>query len=150
MGEGTNILHECLKCGKHINCKWLTETYNEVVNCPACMGAAVDVNFLHKYKTPELEPKKPYLKIELDDLQSAPKVFYKGDEINLKTAVSFDWKTRDETMISNNLNFTISHLVESEMSIVKTINLKSQHIKTETHRTVGSSEFNKGITSYGN
>ncbi len=149
MSGGTTLLHECLKCGKHIQCTWITETYNEVVTCPACQGAAVDVNFLHKYRKPELEPKVPLLKIELDDLQIAPIVFYKGEEITMKTALSLDWITRDETMSGNYINFAISHLEESAKNIVKTISFESQDNNRESY-SVSTTNHVKGIGYSGN
>ncbi|HZH59310.1 MAG TPA: hypothetical protein VEY70_07020 [Metabacillus sp.] len=39
----------------------------------------------------------PFLRIDLDDINSVPVVYYNGKEIKSKIRVSFDWKTRDHT-----------------------------------------------------
>ncbi|MCM3444368.1 hypothetical protein [Metabacillus halosaccharovorans] len=37
----------------------------------------------------------PFLRIDLDDINSVPTVYYNGEEIKGKIRVNFDWKTRD-------------------------------------------------------
>lgn len=41
------------------------------------------------------KPKDKLLTIGIDDIDSVPTVYYKGEEIVGKSRVSFDWKTRD-------------------------------------------------------
>ncbi|TCP32174.1 hypothetical protein EV207_101152 [Scopulibacillus darangshiensis] len=38
----------------------------------------------------------PLLRIELDKIGSVPRVTYKGEEINNKVCISFDWQTADD------------------------------------------------------
>ncbi len=47
------------------------------------------------------------LVIELQDESSAPKVFYKGEEIKLKANVFFDWET--DTDVWGGLTYAIEH-----------------------------------------
>ncbi|PRS08066.1 hypothetical protein C6W27_22930, partial [Bacillus paralicheniformis] len=41
--------------------------------------------------------KPPLLQIELDDIDSVPRVFYKGKEIKRKIRVDFSFLTNDDT-----------------------------------------------------
>lgn len=50
------------------------------------------------------------LVIELKDETSVPKVFYKGEEIELKQNISFDWDTDTEFM--GGLSYAIEHRVK--------------------------------------
>lgn len=54
---------------------------------------------------------KPYLKIILDEVDSIPKVFYKGEEIKLKQEVVFHWET--DTDIYGGTTIEIEHVEES-------------------------------------
>ena len=83
----------CLVCehsGKSFERK---EDYQEVVVCPECNGAYVDLWYFGKYKSND---RKNLLVIELQDENSVPKVIYKGEEIHMKTKISFDWETRTD------------------------------------------------------
>lgn len=40
-----------------------------------------------------IDSEQPYLQITLDELDSVPKVIYKGEEIKLKQEVIFHWET---------------------------------------------------------
>lgn len=51
--------------------------------------------------------KTSLLVIELENERSVPKVFYKGEEIKLKTSVQFDWDTDTEYM--GGLTYAIEH-----------------------------------------
>lgn len=53
--------------------------------------------------------KSNLLVIELKDETSAPKVFYKGEEIELKQNVFFDWDT--DTDVMGGLSYAIEHVV---------------------------------------
>lgn len=52
-------------------------------------------------------PEPPLLVIELENESAVPKVFYKGEEINLKCSVLFDWET--DTSIPGGLTYAIEH-----------------------------------------
>lgn len=60
--------------------------------------------------------KKPYLQITLDEIDSVPKVIYKGQEINLKQEVVFHWETGPES--PGGMTIEIEHLVK-ELKIPK-------------------------------
>ena len=51
---------------------------------------------------------KPLLTIELQDETSVPKVFYKGEEIELKQHIFFDWDT--DTDEFGGLTYAIEHI----------------------------------------
>lgn len=38
------------------------------------------------------------LRIELDNITSVPRVYYKGMEITKKVRIKFDWQTNDDTL----------------------------------------------------
>jgi hypothetical protein len=44
------------------------------------------------------EKKEPLLRIELDEITSVPKVFYKGEEVTKKVKVQFHWETAGDTI----------------------------------------------------
>ncbi len=52
-----------------------------------------------------------FLTIELDDIESVPKVTYKGEDITGRIKISFDWESGNETGNSK-LNFKINHLMD--------------------------------------
>lgn len=54
--------------------------------------------------------KKPYLQITLDEIDSAPKVIYKGQEIKLKQEVVFHWET--DTEMPGGMTIEIEHAVK--------------------------------------
>ncbi|MBP1967988.1 hypothetical protein J2Z83_000080 [Virgibacillus natechei] len=41
--------------------------------------------------------KEKLLVIELDKVKSLPRVYYKGEEINMKQKIQFEWETGDES-----------------------------------------------------
>lgn len=59
-------------------------------------------------KEAESLTKSKYLVIELDELESVPKVFYKGEEINNKEKVGFNWDTANQTY-PNRTNICIDY-----------------------------------------
>jgi len=68
--------------------------------------------------------KDKLLVIELDEYGSVPRVFYKGEEINKKVEVTFDWKTRDDKNL-NLPNITIKYVDEEDgLPTEKTISLQ--------------------------
>jgi Zn-finger nucleic acid-binding protein len=81
--------YKCLCCGYSELLTFQKEEYSEVKVCPQCNGAFVDVWKLEKYK----RKGTPLLQIELKDINSVPVVFYKGERIDFKDRVSFDYKT---------------------------------------------------------
>lgn len=54
---------------------------------------------------------KPYLKIILDEVDSIPKVFYKGEEIKSKQEVIFHWET--DTAMLGGTTIEIEYVQES-------------------------------------
>lgn len=62
---------------------------------------------------PPIKPKRketPLLQITLDESDSVPKVFYKGEEIKLKKEVIFHWET--DTDIYGGTTIEIEHFVQ--------------------------------------
>ncbi|MGP9039805.1 hypothetical protein [Cytobacillus kochii] len=51
----------------------------------------------------------PLLQIELDTYGSVPRVFHKGEEIELKQSIQFDWETSEDT-IANGPYIKIQHI----------------------------------------
>ncbi|MCM3106978.1 hypothetical protein [Bacillus velezensis] len=43
----------------------------------------------------------PLLKIELDEIDSAPRIFYKGEKITDRVAVDFEWRTEESDKIGS-------------------------------------------------
>lgn len=62
---------------------------------------------------------EPLLTIELQDETSVPKVFYKGEEIEYKTRVSFDWETEGCMPDSGGTKLNIEHLEANEQGPIK-------------------------------
>jgi|SRR5690625_417624 len=91
--------YKCLKCG-YID---IRQGEQEVAICSRCNGASIDLLKMAKC----LDYNKPLLSIELQDETSVPKVFYKGEEVKLKTNVQFDWDTDTEYM--GGLTYAIEH-----------------------------------------
>ena len=60
---------------------------------------------------------KPLLSIELEDETAIPKVFYKGEEIESKTRIQFDWETRREHIGTGGVKFHIEHGDKSTQSV---------------------------------
>ncbi|MEC0670453.1 hypothetical protein P8875_09810 [Bacillus haynesii] len=51
----------------------------------------------------EAEPlnKPPLLQIELEDIDSVPRVFYKGEKITNRIAIDFEWRTRGDDKVGS-------------------------------------------------
>lgn len=89
----------------------------EARECDKCKGTMDHVFVIEKDKEPKL------LTIELDTLDSIPTVYYKGEEINLKTKIEFFWKTqRDDLVIGSSPFINIEHFVKEG-------NNKHHHLK---------------------
>lgn len=66
------------------------------------------------------EESTPLLTIELDDINSVPKVIYKGEEVKKKVRVSFDWETN--SAYYNPTHIHIEHAeVEDDSVCIKSI-----------------------------
>lgn len=112
--------HQCECMDK--NCRTVivgTDNRLDGISCPRCGGPV----FVKPYESMKDKKESPLLKIELDDINSVPTVYYKGKVIKWKVRVSFDWETQREggpiptyihlehaDMISNGINtMTIQH-----------------------------------------
>ncbi|GIN74018.1 hypothetical protein J14TS2_44930 [Bacillus sp. J14TS2] len=62
--------------------------------------------------------KKKLLVIELQDENSVPKVFYKGEEIHLKTNITFDWETTTADPSKGGLTYAIEHYEHGKVPTV--------------------------------
>lgn len=56
----------------------------------------------------QLEP-EPLIFIELNDEYSVPKVFYKGEEVEGKARIQFDWKTKRDCACTGGMSLNIEH-----------------------------------------
>lgn len=102
----SNISRCCLACGYQIKtCQAPEDEYQEVIVCPKCNGAFVDVFKLGKYKQSN-ETVEPLLTITLTDIDAKPIVHYKGKQIDRKLRVAFDW----ETQTIDKINRTYIHI----------------------------------------
>ncbi|MCM3180231.1 hypothetical protein [Cytobacillus horneckiae] len=94
------IAYVCLDCERECRIPMSRGEYNEICSepCLACNGTLVDKWMIGKYEHSKKDnnEKVPLLQIELQDINSVPKVMYNGDEIALKMNVSFEWETADE------------------------------------------------------
>mgnify|MGYP001171386233 CR=1 FL=1 len=72
--------YKCEVCGSGFN---FSRKANGI-GCSTCGGTLGLIEPTNKY---------PYLQIILDELDSVPKVIYKGEEIKLKQEVIFHWET---------------------------------------------------------
>ncbi|MBQ4816433.1 hypothetical protein IHP72_09305 [Bacillus pumilus] len=50
-----------------------------------------------------VEGDKPLISIEQNDIQSVPKVFYKGEEIKGKVRVVYEWNTKSLNEMGSNV-----------------------------------------------
>ncbi|MDY0396793.1 hypothetical protein ACFSMW_14710 [Virgibacillus halophilus] len=117
------IVHGCAKC----NAEFIISKTDCIdgMNCPRCGGYLISmgVETVRAYSDDEIaiiyamdkvdtmtKQQPPLLTIELQDETSAPKVFYKGEEIHLKTNVTFDWETDTDTF--GGLSYAIEHYVK--------------------------------------
>jgi len=57
-----------------------------------------------------MSDQKPYLQIILDEIDSVPKVIYKGQKIELKQEVVFHWET--DTDLPGGMTIEIEHAVK--------------------------------------
>ncbi|MCM3619174.1 hypothetical protein M3936_16415 [Sutcliffiella horikoshii] len=76
----------------------------------------------------------PLLSITLDSYSSIPTVLYKGEEIQKKVKVKFDWETNDEQIKSPNI--LIEHYEKSDkVPALKTIKYEDPHAIIEESDT---------------
>ncbi len=112
---------ECLVCGHKDKVHHETkEDYKEITVCPKCNGAFVDKFHIAKY-VQHIEVKEdkqdPLLQIVLSDIDTTPDVYYKGEKVNGKIRVSFDWTT-------NTAKFVQTYVHIEHKDIGKPINTK--------------------------
>lgn len=80
----------------------------DALTCTVCGEAVMDKN----------EMKKPLLTIELSDIDSIPKVIYKGKKITKRIHVSFDWSTQtDKTVPSPMIDIEYLDTTSSKPSL---------------------------------
>lgn len=66
------------------------------------------------------KPRAKLLTITLDDIESVPEVFYRGEEITGRQRVSFDWKTNDDWRYPTHIKL-VHRDSETELVNTKTI-----------------------------
>lgn len=71
-----------------------------------------------KYAFEQMNKPEPLLTIELQDETSVPKVFYKGEEIHLKTNIIFDWETTTADPSEGGLTYAIEHYEHGKVPTV--------------------------------
>ncbi|MCO4849955.1 hypothetical protein [Bacillus vallismortis] len=66
-------------------------------------GFVIENEMVPVYLTKSLfQPKpSPLLQIELDEIDSVPRVFYKGEKITNRIAVDFEWRTRESDKVGS-------------------------------------------------
>lgn len=74
------------------------------------------------------DTKDKHLIIELDDMDSVPRVFYKGEEISNKVKVGFNWDTANERYPSRQL-ICIDYLKKED---------NGKYVRTGIHKLKGS------------
>lgn len=89
----SKINRVCLDCGHNQTTYVTKKDYKAVITCPVCSGAFVDVWAKGKYTKGN---KKPLIKIELEDINSIPKVTYDGRDITNRCHVDFKWITKSD------------------------------------------------------
>lgn len=99
----------CLVCGHQDRVNHPSKKeYQEVMVCPKCNGAFVDMWKLGKYK--QLDETKaneePLLTITLTDIDAIPIVHYKGKRTDRKLRVAFAW----ESQSMDKINRTYIHI----------------------------------------
>ncbi|MEB8860582.1 hypothetical protein P4H06_30415 [Bacillus cereus] len=97
MGKGYFNKAVCLVCGHQDRVNHPSKKeYQEVTVCPECNGAFVDVWKLGKYKRLDntQSNEEPLLTITLTDIDAKPIVHYKGEQIDRKLRVAFDWESQ--------------------------------------------------------
>ena len=77
---------------------------------------------------------KPLLTIELDEIDSVPKVIYKGEEIKGKVRVAFEWETDSEVMELGSPYIDIEYCVNNpnERPYTKSISYNGYFKKDES------------------
>jgi len=85
---------EYFKC-KHCDKLTINSTSKKIDTCVFCLGKV-----------------NPLINIELDDINSVPKVFYKGKEIDGKMRVSFDWETDSDELTNTYIH--IEHFEDKD------------------------------------
>lgn len=84
------MIYKCSKCGSEVNVK--ESKYTPVIldgmNCSVCKGPL----FLST-SNGDRKTKDHLLTISLDKYNGVPTVYYKGEEINNKVRILFDWET---------------------------------------------------------
>ncbi|GCF83389.1 hypothetical protein [Bacillus cereus] len=78
------------------------EEYQEVTFCPKCNDAFVGMFKLGKYKQSDdiKDNEEPLLTITLKDIDAVPIVHYKGEQIDRKLRVAFDWEAQSMDKIN--------------------------------------------------
>lgn len=119
------IKYSCLVCNNALELV-PNKDGEEVIVCPECNGAMVDKYNLGIYQkrasddkaykqvkgdefvSPAKREDHPkHLVIELDTVTSVPRVYYKGEEVDLKQKVTFEWSTKEEGQGSGGLHYII-------------------------------------------
>ncbi|QGH35146.1 hypothetical protein GI584_14315 [Gracilibacillus salitolerans] len=130
------VVYECLHCGKEERVFVKKKEYVEVTVCPGCNGAFVDKWCTLKYRkgVPSNNsygnPKhvndsgSKLLVIELDDIDSVPRVFYKGEEIKSKIHVGFDYRTRGGKPLEGGNAIHIEHANKGSVNDIRTVKHK--------------------------
>jgi hypothetical protein len=89
-----SIVYVCKYCDS-TKYKYITkEEHTETIPCDKCDGGMmVDVWYLSRYKS----NKQPLLTIEVMDMNSIPKVIYKGEDVTGKVSINYEWMTKGNT-----------------------------------------------------
>ncbi|WP_459503067.1 hypothetical protein [Bacillus sp. C1] len=124
----SNILRCCLACDYQIKTyQSPKDEYQEITVCPKCTGAFVDVFKLAKYKQSNdiKASEEPLLQIVQSDINDVPVVLYKGQKLNKKIRVSFDWKTGEH----NNIHSSYIHIehIEPDEKLLNTKIIQHNH-----------------------
>lgn len=69
--------------------------------CHGVSGFLSEYRDVNEYATTEKIFETPLLKIELDEIDSAPSIFYKGEKIIDRVAVDFEWRTEESDKIGS-------------------------------------------------
>jgi len=67
------------------------------------------------------ENKEPFLKIELDEYKSIPRVWYKGESLDTKGLINvkFDWQTNDEFVRLPEIFIKYAEVSDKELTITE-------------------------------
>lgn len=116
------LLVECLDCERH---EVVDSFYCDGMRCK-CGGGYKGLRETTLPVTINARTKrKPLLTIELENESSVPRVLYKGKEIEAKTHISFDWRTKKEERDSTGgLDMRIEHY-DNEIESLHIIGRKS-------------------------